>query len=158
MTQEKGLMGNPAQILLVEDNADHAKIVKRSLKNHRISNVVCHVQDGETALDYLFRRGRFADPKSSPRPDVILLDLRLPKIDGLGVLKQIKESPHLLRIPVVILTTSHAEQDRAKAYDYHANSYLVKPLDFEKFSALMNDLGFYWLVWNAGPCNPDEGD
>ncbi len=158
MTEEKGLKGNPAQILLVEDNVDHAKIVKRSLKNHQVSNVVRHVQDGESALDYLFRRGNYTDPKSSPRPDVVLLDLRLPKIDGLRVLKEIKESERLNRIPVVILTTSQAEQDKAMAYDYHANSYLVKPLDFAKFAGLMNDLGFYWLVWNSSPWNPDEGD
>jgi CheY-like chemotaxis protein len=150
--------GNPAQILLVEDNLDHAKIVIRSLKDHQVSNDVHHVEDGESALDYLFRRGDYTDPDSSPRPDVILLDLRLPKVDGLTVLKRIKNSEDLNRIPVVILTTSKGEQDKAMAYDYHANSYLVKPLDFEKFSNLMRDLGFYWMVWNSSPWNARDSD
>jgi CheY-like chemotaxis protein len=109
------------------------------------------VADGEAALDYLFRRGPFQDAEKYPRPQLVLLDLRLPKIDGLEVLKEIRQSESLQRIPVVILSTSYAEPDVGKAYDYHANSYLVKPLDFEQFTQLMNDLGFYWLGWNHYP-------
>jgi CheY-like chemotaxis protein len=145
------MTGEPATILLIEDNLDHAKIVKRSFEDHQVANHIRHVVDGEEALDYLFRRGEYSDPVTSPRPSVIILDLRLPKIDGLVVLKEIKESSELRRIPVVVLTTSEAELDKAMAYDYHANSYLVKPLDFEKFTRLMKDLGFYWLAWNSAP-------
>lgn len=147
MENEK-LPGGPVIILLVEDNPDHAELVKRGLKEHRVANKIYHVSDGEEALDYLFRRGAYTDPEKSPRPHVVLLDLRLPKIDGLEVLKEIRTCKELDRIPVVILTTSGAEMDVARAYDAHVNSYLVKPVDFEKFSQLMNDLGFYWLAWN----------
>ena len=143
--------GEPLCILLVEDNPAHAELVIRNFEEHRVANQIHLVRDGEQALDYLFRRGKYADPQTSPRPHVVLLDLRLPKIDGLEVLSEIKSSAHLADLPVVILTTSSAEQDVARAYDCHANSYLVKPVDFEKFSDLMNDLGFYWLGWNYNP-------
>lgn len=146
-------MGKPVRILLVEDNEDHAVAIETSFKKHQVANRIHHVLDGESALDYLFRRGDYADPKKSPAPHVIVLDLRLPKIDGLEVLRRIKESEGLRRIPVVILTTSEAEIDVARAYDLHANSYLVKPLDFEKFTELMKEIGFYWLAWNTKPAN-----
>ena len=139
------------KILLVEDNEDHAEIVMRSFKAHHVANPIQHVTDGEAALDYLLRRGKFSDPKKSPRPHLILLDLRLPKIDGLDVLKAIKETDQLRRIPVVILTSSEEEHDVAMAYDHHANSYLSKPLDFKKFTEMMRELGFYWLGWNVNP-------
>ena len=138
-------------ILLVEDNASHAELVMRSLGEHRLTNSIQHVSDGEAALDYLFQRGDYVDPERFPRPHLVLLDLRLPKIDGLEVLREIRESDDLQRMPVVILSTSYAEMDVGKAYDFHANSYLVKPLDFEEFTQLMNDLGFYWLGWNHYP-------
>lgn len=149
--KEEKINGEPLIILLVEDNQGHADLVKRTLKHHRIANRIYNVPDGEQALDYLFRRGEFIDPQSSPRPHVILLDLRLPKIDGLEVLKEIKNEELLNAIPVVILTTSKAEQDVTMAYMNHANSYLVKPVDFIKFSQMMSDLGFYWLSWNQHP-------
>jgi CheY-like chemotaxis protein len=138
-------------ILFVEDNEDHAELVMRSLEDHRVANRIHHLSDGEAALDYLLRRGQYADPESSPRPHLVLLDLRLPKIDGLEVLQEIRSHKELERLPVVILTTSYTEIDVSKAYAHHANSYLVKPLDFEKFSRLMKDLGFYWLNWNHYP-------
>jgi len=147
--------GEALIILLIEDNPAHAELVIRSLRRHRIVNEIYHVSDGEEALNYLFRRGNYAAPEKSPRPNLILLDLRLPKIDGLEVLKEIKTTEHLQRLPIVILSTSNAEIDVARAYDYHANSYLVKPIDFDKFAKLMNDLGFYWLCWNCRP-NFDE--
>ncbi len=143
--------GEPLTILFVEDNPDHAELVMRSFEDHRVANRIYHLPDGEAALDYLFRRGRYSKPQRSPRPHVILLDLRLPKVDGLEILKIIRDSKDLRTIPVVILTTSHAEMDVSRAYEYHANSYLVKPLDFEKFTKLMDDLGFYWLGWNHYP-------
>ena len=145
------MTGQPLVILLVEDNDDHAEIVLSSLEERRVANRFYRVADGEAALDFLLRRGVYEDPADSPRPNLILLDLRLPKLDGLDVLRQIKESEALCRIPVVILTTSAAERDVAKAYRYHANSYLVKPVDFDRFLNLMEGLGFYWLAWNRNP-------
>jgi len=143
--------GRPFEILLVEDNEDHAEIVMRSFRDYRVANNLRVVADGEAALDFLFHRGAYRDPMRSPRPDVILLDLRLPGIDGWTVLKEIKQTEQLLRIPVVVLTSSDNSVDIAQAYDLHANSYLVKPVDFVKFTGLMKDLGFYWLGWNVNP-------
>jgi len=141
----------PVHVLLVEDNSDHADLVTFLLaKSQPKAKVVHHVSDGGAALDYLFRRGDFAIPDRSPRPHLILLDLRLPKVDGLAVLKEIKTSSdeELQRTPVVVLTSSEADSDTAAAYDFRANSYVVKPVDYEKFHQLVADLGYYWLVWN----------
>jgi CheY-like chemotaxis protein len=144
--------GKPIVILLVEDDPAHAEIVLRNFKDFRLANRIMHVEDGQAALDYLYRKGEFSDPQTSPRPHIVLLDLRLPKVDGLEVLKQIKSDQDLHSIPVVILTTSEAEIDRVKAYDFHANSYLVKPVDFMRFVELMKAFGYYWLAWNESPC------
>jgi CheY-like chemotaxis protein len=135
----------PLHLLLVEDNPAHAELVRRTLEHHETPVIIDHVIDGEAALDYLFQRGAYG---AALRPTVILLDLRLPKIDGLEVLRTIKTSPGLQKIPVVVLSTSKAEEDVAKAYTHHANSYLVKPVDFDRFVQMMRDLGLYWLVWN----------
>jgi two-component system, response regulator len=143
--------GEPLGILLVEDNQAHAELVMRNMRAQRVANKIYHVLDGQDALDFLLHKGDFTDAKKSPCPNLILLDLRLPRVDGLEVLKFIKESPDFKRIPVVILTSSDAESDIARSYDYHANSYVVKPLDFNMFTKLMNDLGFYWLGWNTKP-------
>ena len=143
--------GESILILLVEDDPAHAEIVRRNLEDFRVANRMVHVEDGQAALDYLFRQGAFADPQSSPRPSLILLDLRLPKLDGLEVLRRIKEDDQLKRIPTVVLTTSAVESDMAGAYSHGAGSYLVKPVDFEKFSKLMEAFGFYWLAWNRFP-------
>ncbi|WP_321508386.1 response regulator [uncultured Methanoregula sp.] len=145
------LVGEPLVILLVEDNDDHAELVLRSMKEHRVANIIYHANDGEKALDFLFHRGKYEVMKTSPRPNLILLDLRLPKVDGLDVLKTVKETPHLMQIPVVILTSSEAEKDIARAFEYHANSYVVKPLEFKKFTQLMQEIGSYWLGWNMVP-------
>lgn len=145
------MIGEPILVMLVEDNADHAELVIRTLEEHKIANKVRHFLDGQSALDYLFHRGEFSDPTTSIRPHVILLDLRLPRVDGIDVLKAIKEDDNLKSIPVVVLTTSEAEKDVAKAYYNHANSYLVKPVGFDEFKRLMDDLGFYWLSWNTNP-------
>jgi CheY-like chemotaxis protein len=145
------MKGEPIVILLVEDDPAHAEIVRRNVETSRIANRLEHVADGQAALDYLYHRNGFSDPSVAPRPGIILLDLRLPKVDGLEVLKIVKSDPDLARIPVVILTTSAAEIDVAKAYDYHANSYLVKPVEFTKFVELMDALGYYWLAWNQKP-------
>ncbi|HJR78841.1 MAG TPA: response regulator [Anaerolineales bacterium] len=145
------MTGEPVLVMLVEDNVDHAELVLRTLEEHRIANKVRHFLDGQSALDYLYRRGEFSESTDTERPQVILLDLRLPRVDGMEVLKTIKEDTDLKRIPVVVLTTSEAEKDVAKAYYNHANSYLVKPVGFEDFRSLMDDLGFYWLGWNTNP-------
>jgi len=145
--------GNPLVLLVVEDNPDHTELIIRSLQDRRVANTIHHVSDGQAALDYLYRQGRYEDERLSPRPDLVLLDLRLPKVDGLEVLRRVKSDPATKHIPVVILTTSEADRDLEAAYTHQANSYLVKPVEFEQFVQLMNDLGFYWLVWNRRPNN-----
>ncbi len=145
------MVGEPILVMLVEDNVDHAELVIRTLEEHRIANKVRHFLDGQSALDYLFNRGEFASQANHIRLHVILLDLRLLRVDGIDVLKAIKEDDDLKAIPVVVLTTSEAEKDVARAYYNHANSYLVKPVGFEEFKKLMDDLGFYWLSWNTHP-------
>lgn len=145
------MKGRPAIILLVEDDEAHAMLIMRSFEEARIANRIYWVTNGEEALDYLFHREKYADKEKSPRPDLILLDLRLPKRDGHEVLKEIKKSEELRIIPVVVLTTSESEADMIKAYLNYANSYLVKPVDFDKFKRMTEHLGYYWLVWNQHP-------
>jgi len=142
---------NPALILLVEDNPDHAELLIRGFEDHPVQNRILHVSDGEAALDYLLRRGEYVEPEKSPRPAVVLLDLRLPKVDGLEVLQRIRGRSELDDVAVVVLTTSNSELDVARAYDRQANSYLVKPLDFASFHQLITILGYYWLGWNQHP-------
>ena len=136
---------SPAHFLLAEDDDDHAELVLRSLTRHRVSNTVDRVADGEEVMRYLHREGPYAGRK---RPDVLLLDLNMPRMSGHDVLKLMKEDHDLRRIPVVVLTTSDSETDRLKAYNLHANSYLVKPVDFTQFSKMVDELSFYWAVWN----------
>ncbi len=143
--------GNPITILLVEDDPAHAEIVRRNLGDFRVANRIIHVSDGQAALDYLFHEGAYADAQANPRPSLILLDLRLPKVDGLEVLRRIKEDEQLKLLPTVVLTTSAAESDMIGAYANGAGSYLVKPVDFEKFTKLMEAFGYYWLAWNRFP-------
>lgn len=142
------MLDEPLLVLLIEDNADHAELVIRTMEQHHIPTRIQHISDGEAALDYLLRRKNFSDAETSPRPHIILLDLRLPRVDGLEVLRVIKEEKGLRSIPVIILTTSEAEKDMMHAYSYYVNSYLVKPVGYEDFSNLMRDLGGYWLGWN----------
>jgi len=138
-----------AVVLLVEDDETHAMLIMRCFGRMEVNNIHW-VSDGMEALDYLIHRGKYEDIEKNPRPDLILLDLRLPKRDGHEVLKDIKNSDDLRTIPVVILTTSKNEYDVTKAYLNHANSYLVKPLGFDKFQQMTEDLGIYWLQWNQG--------
>ena len=134
--------------LLVEDDPAHAELVKRGFQEHGGAYKIIHLSDGEAALDYLFRRGLYADEHRSPRPHVVLLDLRLPRKSGFDVLEEVKAEPTLRDIPIVVLTTSQAREDAVRAYHLHANSFVVKPADFSKFSALVKELGQYWLRWN----------
>ena len=119
-----------------------------ALAENQVANTVDRVKDGAEALAYLRRQGDFAD---RPRPDVVLLDLKLPKISGHEVLAEVKKDPELQTVPIVVLTTSEAEIDRAKAYGNHANSYLTKPVDFDQFAKMIQDLKLYWCVWNRPP-------
>lgn len=138
-------------ILLVEDNQAHARLVTRGMAAQRVRNRIAHVADGAAALNYLRQQPPYEDIGTYPLPDLILLDLQLPKVDGLEVLRQVKSDARLKSIPVVILSTSSARSDIDEAYALQANSYLVKPLDFASFVQLMRDLGFYWLGWNRTP-------
>jgi len=145
------MKGNPVTVLLIEDDPAHAEIVRRNLGEFRVANRILHLPDGQAAIDYFQRVLAGVDPEGSPRPDVVLLDLRLPKVDGQQVLTFLKSKAELRHIPVVILTTSKAEQDLVAAYALGASSYLVKPVDFDKFGALLEAFGFYWLAWNHYP-------
>ncbi len=131
----------PITILLVEDNSDHAELVRRHLDGFEILHRLLHVEDGAAALDYLWGEGAYQDREQFPSPDLVLLDLRLPRIDGLEVLRRVKSDRNRHAIPVVVLTSSDAERDVALAYEHHANSYLTKPADFGQLSTLLRDLG-----------------
>jgi CheY-like chemotaxis protein len=145
------MKGEPIVILVVEDDPAHAEIIRRNFEASRLANRLLAVEDGQAALDYLNREGKYNDADKFPMPNLILLDLRLPLVDGLEVLKIIKSDRKLTTIPVVILTTSADEADMAKAYEHHANSFLVKPVDFTQFSKLMETFGYYWVAWNQYP-------
>jgi CheY-like chemotaxis protein len=145
------MKGEPIVILVVEDDPAHAEIIRRNFEASRLANRLLAVEDGQAALDYLNREGKYNDADKFPMPNLILLDLRLPLVDGLEVLKIIKSDRKLTTIPVVILTTSSDEADMVKAYEHHANSFLVKPVDFTQFSKLMETFGYYWVAWNQYP-------
>lgn len=138
----------PLRFLLIEDDDDHAELIRMALTENHVVNKLDRVADGAAAIDFLFSGLKKGE---HPRPDVILLDLKLPKVDGHDVLSKIKQDESLRTIPVVILTTSQAEADRVKAYENHANSYLSKPVDFDKFHQMIVDLNMYWSVWNQPP-------
>lgn len=142
---------NPRQVLLVEDNADHAELIRRAFAELEPKVALAVARHGEEALDYLHRRGEYRDPSRSPRPHLILLDLRLPRMDGLEVLGEIKASAALRSTPVVVLTTSNSEHDVARAYAQHANSYLVKPAEFSEIRQLIASVHAYWLELNRPP-------
>jgi two-component system response regulator len=153
--EDRDAMTNKA-ILLVEDNDDDVELTKRALERNRIANDLIVVNDGVAALEYL----RAATSTGTGRPTLpalILLDLKLPRMDGLEVLQRLRADPKLRRQPVVILTSSKEEQDIVKSYDRGANSYIRKPVDFEQFSAAIKQLGLYWLVLNEAPPSPSDG-
>jgi CheY-like chemotaxis protein len=137
-------------ILLVEDNPDDVKLTLRALQKSRIMNKVDVASDGVEALDYLLGRGAFAD-RDPEMPQVILLDLKMPRMDGLEVLQRIRSDEKTKLLPVVILTTSNEDRDRVESYRLGANSYIRKPVDFNQFAEAIQQLGLYWLVLNEGP-------
>lgn len=142
---------NNVEILLVEDNPDDAGLVIRTLKKHNLANNLIHLSDGAQALDFVFCKGEFAERQIDDRPKVILLDLKMPKVDGLQVLQAIREDKRTESIPVVIMTSSNEERDIVEGYRLGVNSYIVKPVDFDNFSRAVAELGFYWLLLNKVP-------
>jgi len=142
------MTGKQIIILLVEDNEGHAKLIMRALGDVEVPQKIFWVADGEEALDYLFHHRKYEDKEKSPRPDLIILDLRLPKRDGQEVLKKIKQSAKLKSIPVVVITSSQSEEDETEAYRNYANSYLLKSADFQEFAGMIQEAGSYWLIWD----------
>jgi CheY-like chemotaxis protein len=142
---------NLVEILLVEDNSNDAELTIRVLKKNNLGNHLSHVKDGAEALDFIFTRGNYADRKIENNPRVILLDLKMPKVDGLEVLRQIKSDPRTCSIPVVIMTSSQEEKDIVMSYQLGVNSYIVKPVEFEAFAKAIAELGLYWLIINQPP-------
>lgn len=144
---------NALEILLVEDNPDDAELALRALKKHNLGNKVHWVKDGAEALDFLFANGPFEERDAAPNPRVVLLDLKLPKVDGLEVLRQLRENEKTKLVPVVVLTSSKEEQDVVESYRLGVNSYIVKPVNFEKFLETVSELGLYWVLLNEPPPN-----
>ena len=142
------MRGEKVVTLLVEDEEAHAMLTMRTLEEEGLRNDIRWVTDGEEALEYLFQTGSYANKTKSPRPDLVLLDLRLPKLDGHEVLTAIKQSEDLKVIPVVVLTTSENDDDMVQAYSNYANSYLVKPRGFDEYSEMIRDLRSFWLTQN----------
>ena len=138
-------------ILLVEDNPDDVQLTLRALKKNNIMNEIIVTEDGVEALDYLFGTGKFSGRDLTVMPQLILLDLKMPKMDGLEVLLRIRADERTKLLPVVVLTTSSEDKDRIESYKLGANSYVLKPVDFNQFAEAVNQLGLYWLVLNEGP-------
>jgi two-component system response regulator len=144
-------MFNQVEVLLVEDNIHDAEMTIRALRKINLANNLFHVKDGEEALDFIFAQGKFAGRETSHLPKVILLDIKMPKVDGIEVLRQLKSRDESKVIPVVIMTSSKEEQDIINSYQLGVNSYIVKPVDFEGFAKAVSQLGLYWLLTNQPP-------
>jgi len=143
---------NTVEILLAEDNQNDAELTIRELKKHNMANNLVHVKDGEEALDFIFGREKYIERKNTIHfPKVILLDIQMPKLNGIEVLREIKTDPRTQSIPVVILTSSKEHPDVQRCYELGANSYIVKPVNFEGFAESIRNLGFYWLLLNQPP-------
>ena len=151
-------VGKPITILMADDDADDRLMTKEAFEESKLVNDLRFVEDGVELLDYLQRRGKYADPASSPRPGLILLDLNMPKKDGREALKEIKADPRLKNIRVVILTTSKAEEDIYRTYDLSAASYITKPVTFASMAEVVKVLGKYWLEIVALPAEDNGGD
>ena len=144
-------MNTPLQILLVEDNPHDAELTIRALRKRHLANHLIHVSDGQSALDFLFGTGVYEGRDVLHQPKVVLLDLKLPKLDGIAVLRQIRADERTRLLPVVVLTSSHEDRDVIESYQLGANSYIVKPVEFENFSEAVSNLGLYWLLLNESP-------
>ncbi|MEO8085739.1 MAG: response regulator [Bacteroidota bacterium] len=145
------MINSEIQILLVEDNKSDAKLTIRALKKHNLANNLIHLIDGAQALEFIFGKGEFAGRNIDNKPRVIFLDLKMPKVSGLEVLRTIKSDERTKLIPVVMMTSSKEEKDIIESHKLGVNSYVVKPVDFENFSKTITDLGFYWMVVNTPP-------
>lgn len=141
----------PVEILLVEDNDADAELALHALRKSQLANHISRVRDGEEALDFLFCRGQYSARTFADAPQLILLDLKLPKVDGLQVLQQVKAEPHTRAIPVIILTSSKEERDVVNGYQNGVNSYIQKPVSFSDFQDVVRQLGMYWLLLNSKP-------
>ncbi|MEO5685046.1 MAG: response regulator [Chitinophagaceae bacterium] len=141
-------MNQEVQILLVEDNASDAEMTINALKQNGLAGKLLHMKDGAAGLDYIFGEGKYAGRQVEDTPKVIMLDLKMPKINGLEVLKRLKDDERTKRIPVVILTSSNEDPDIVKCYDLGANSYVVKPVEFDEFQKVIAELGLYWMFVN----------
>ena len=144
-------LNNQVEILLVEDNAEDAELALRALKKNNIANHILWVTDGAEALDYFFAKGKFSQRDMNYTPKLVILDLKLPKIDGLEILRIVKSDENTKAIPIVVLTSSKEESDIVASYKLGANSFIVKPVDFDKFTASIQELGMYWLLLNEPP-------
>ncbi|MFI5344918.1 MAG: response regulator [Elusimicrobiota bacterium] len=145
------MKNNAVEILLVEDNPQDEELTLRTLRKHRVANDIRVAHDGQEALDYLFGGGPSGDGAEVNYPKAILLDLKLPKVDGLEVLRRVKSDPRTKEIPVVVLTSSREEKDLVESYRLGVNSFVVKPVNFEEFSEAVRQLGLYWLLLNQPP-------
>ena len=139
------------EILLVEDSPYDAELALHTLRQHHLANHIVHVKDGQEALDWLFGNGAHSDRDTTRRPKVVLLDLKLPKVDGLEVLRALRGDPRTALLPVVVMTSSAEDRDVIESYKLGANSYVVKPLEFDAFSSAVAELGHYWLIVNRDP-------
>src|SRR4030042_6045097 len=145
------MAANEVEILLVEDNPDDVQLTLRELRRHHLANKVQVVRDGAEALEFIFPTGPYAERDTNHQPKIILLDLKLPKVDGLEVLHKLKSDEGTKSIPVVVLTSSKEELDLVKSYKLGVSNFIAKPLDFDKFANVASGLGFYWLLMNRSP-------
>jgi two-component system, response regulator len=144
-------MNGAIEILLVEDNANDVELTLHALAKHNLANKIHVVRDGEEAMDFLFCRGAFSDRAFDEQPKVVLLDLKLPKVDGLEVLRAVKSDPRTKAVPVVVMTSSRQQRDMVESYKLGVNSYIQKPINFGEFQEVIRQLGFYWLAVNQPP-------
>ena len=144
-------MSDPVEILLVEDNLHEAELAIRALKKHHLANKLVHVADGQEALDFLFGTGAYEGRDVQHQPKVVLLDLKLPKVDGIEVLRRLRADARTRLLPIVMLTSSREDRDVLESYQLGVNSYIVKPVDFDSFSEEVSRLGLYWLLVNEPP-------
>ena len=141
-------MNQAVEILLVEDNPSDAKLTIRALQKNNLCNNIVHLSDGAEALDFIFAQGKYADRSIENKPKIVLLDLKMPKVDGLEVLRAIKSDTRTMNIPVIVMTSSKEDNDIRQAYTFGVNSYVVKPVGFDNFSKAVVDLGMYWMLVN----------